>query len=212
MCRGRSHQLLHVNIGAPEGPFRLARGIAKGRLQFVRAVHAAHALAAAPGHRFQQDGIPVALAEGPHFLEGRRMIQPGHHRRAARDGGLSRRRLRPHHADGFRRRADEYQPGLLACRRELGVLAEKAVPRMDRLGAMLPRGIQNAIHAQVALRRRRGPDVLGFVRHAHVERRTVGIGKYRYGRNPHLPQRSNYPHRDLPAVGNQHLSEHAPEL
>ena len=74
---------------------------------------------------------------------------------------------------------------------------------MDRFGPMLFRRLENSIHAQIALRRRRWADVLGFVGQANVQRATVGIREHRDTANFHLAQRANDPHGDLATIRDQ---------
>ena len=67
-------------------------------------------------------------------------------------------------------------PGGLAGGGEVGVLAEEAVAGMDGVGAVPAGGVEDAVDAEVALGGGRGPDVRGFVGHADVQRRAVGVG------------------------------------
>ena len=80
---------------------------------------------------------------------------------------------------------------------------------MDGLGAVLLRRFENPIHAQIALGRRRGPDVLGFVRQANVQRAAIGIREDRDAANLHLAQRANDAHGDLATIGDQDSTKHA---
>ena len=88
-----------------------------------------------------------------------------------------------HHADMRRRRTDEGQPMRLHHLGEAGVLGQKAVAGMDRLGAGDRGGRQNGGDVQVAVLRRRRPDADAFVGQAHMHRLGVGGGMHRDGGN-----------------------------
>ena len=83
---------------------------------------------------------------------------------------------------------------------------------MDGFGAVLARGVQDAVDAQIALGGGRGTDVFGLIGHAHVQRGAVGIGVDGDAGDAHFAQRADHAHRDLAAVGDQDLAEHAVEL
>ena len=130
----------------------------------------------------------------------------------ARDGRLPRRRLRAHDADRFRRGSDEDDSRGFARGGEIGVLAQKSVARMNGLGAVRLRRVENAVDAQIAFGRCGRPDVRGFVGHTHMERSAIGIRVDGDARDPHLAQRANDAHRNLAAIGDQDLAEHEAEL
>ena len=63
MWRGLLDQLFDVDFGIAKSALGFAGGVAQGGFQIGLAVHAAHALAAAAGHRLEQDGVAVARGE-----------------------------------------------------------------------------------------------------------------------------------------------------
>ena len=79
---------------------------------------------------------------------------------------------------------------------------------MDGFGAVLARGVQNAVDTQIAFAGRRGSHPLGFVGHAHVQRRAIGVGEDGHRGDFHFAQRADDAHGDFAAVGNQDLAEH----
>ena len=83
---------------------------------------------------------------------------------------------------------------------------------MDGLGAMLERRVDDAVDAEVTFRGGGGPHMLGFIRHAHVQRGAVGIRIDGHGSDLHFPERAHHPNRDLAAVGNQDLTKHSVRL
>ena len=80
---------------------------------------------------------------------------------------------------------------------------------MDGLGAVFFRGFEDPVHPQIAFRRWRWSDVLGFVGQANVQRAAVGIRENRDAADLHLAQRANDAHGDLATIGDQNPSKHA---
>ena len=66
---GALDQAFDVDLGAAEGALGFARGVAEGGFQVALAVHAAHAFAAAAGHRLEQDGVAVRAGERAQRVE-----------------------------------------------------------------------------------------------------------------------------------------------
>jgi hypothetical protein len=90
----------------------------------------------------------------------------------------------------------------------VGVLGEKAVPRVHRVGAGDLGGADDRRDVEIALGRGGRPDADGFVREAHVERLRVDVRVDRDRANPHLPRRAQHAHRDLTPVRDEDLLEH----
>ena len=106
-------------------------------------------------------------------------------------------------------------PHLRADARELGVLREEAVARVDGVGGGDLGGADDGRDVEVALARRRGPDAHGLVGEAHVERARVDLGVDGDGLDAELAARAQDAQRDLAAVGDEDLLEHraaAPRL
>src|SRR5206468_1838792 len=116
-----------------------------------------------------------------------------------------RRRFRAHLPDRFGRRPDEYDSSAFTRRGELRVLRQEAITWMDRLRAMAPGGVEDAIDAKVTFRGGSRPDVRRFIGHPHGERAAVGAGIYRDRRDAHFPQRANDADRDLAPIGYQYF-------
>ena len=79
-----------------------------------------------------------------------------------------------HQADGLGARADEDEAALLDALGEIGVLGEKAVAGMDRLGVGHFRRADDRRDVEVARAGRRRADAHRFVGELHVLR--VGVG------------------------------------
>ncbi len=124
-------------------------------LEFLDVARDAHPLAAAARRRLDQDREADLLGEGECLVVGLDDSVAARHRRHAGGGhGLARDRLVAHPLDGVRRRADEDDARILACAREVGVLGEEAVARVDRLRAGLKRRRDDVGHVEVRQRRR----------------------------------------------------------
>ena len=76
--------------------------------------------------------------------------------------------LRTHRIDRVGRRADPGDVGLADPPGELGVLGEKPVARVDRVGAGLLGNLEDLVDVQVALGRHGGAEQEGLVGEAHV--------------------------------------------
>src|SRR5439155_5337393 len=70
--------------------------------------------------------------------------------------------------------------------------------------------VEETVDREVALAGGRGADGVGFVGEADVERVAVGLGEDGDGGEPGLAARPDEADRDLAAVGDEDLTEHAP--
>ena len=185
----------------------MARG--ERRLEIGVTVDAAHALAAAAGHRLDQHRIADLVG---FFLEEFRLLPvaviAGHHRHA----GLLHQRLgaalEAHGADRRGRRADENDAGVDAGLREIGVLREKAVAGMDAVGARRLGGGDQRVDAQIAFGGRRRADAVRLVGKPHVQRAGVGVGIDRDGAQAEPLGGAGDAAGDLAAIGDQDGFEH----
>ena len=201
------NHLLDINFARLEGPLRFARSIADSRFQFALRIHAPHPLAAAARGGLQQHRITNFPRQLARMLQIRgRLFAARHHRNIHLLRQSSCRGLRAQPPDGIGRRSNKHDPRSLARRRKLAILAQKSVAGMDRLGAVLPRRIQNPLNVQIAFHAFR------LVRQPDMQRGAIDIRKNRDTRNIQLPQRPNHAHRNLSPIGNQHLPKHARRL
>ena len=116
--------------------------------------------------------------------------------------------LRAEAVDHVGRRADECQPRAGARRRQRGVLGEEAVAGVDRVGAARAGGVDDAPDGQVALGRRRRPDVHGGVGRGDMAGVAVGVREDRRGADAERPAGPRDADGDLAAVGDQDAGEH----
>jgi len=140
---------------------------------------------------------------------GGRFFVAGHHRNPGLFRQNARGDFRAEASDRFRRWADEHHARILASRREIRVLAQKSVARMNRIRAVLPGRFEHPVDSQITFRRRRGTDVFRLICQPYVQRPAVGVREYGHARNIHVSQCPNDAHRDLAPVGDQNLLKHS---
>ncbi len=167
-----------------------------------------HAPATAARRGLDRDRPAVAVAQlddsrGVADLLGR----PRHDRHAGCMHALPCADLRAHGLDRLGRRADPGETGLRAGAGEAGVLRQEAVARVDRLGTAGPRGSDDPLDVQVALRGRPGPDQPSLVGTPHVQRSPVGLGVHGHRADAELAQGTEHADGDLTAIGDEHLAE-----
>src|SRR3954470_12952779 len=80
---------------------------------------------------------------------------------------------------------------------------------MYRLRTALFSDVNDLFAAQIALRRRCGPDVVSLVSHPHMQRVGIRIGIHRDRRDPHLATGTNNTTCDLSAISYEDLLKHA---
>src|SRR5581483_10277350 len=102
----------------------------------------------------------------------------------------ARCRLVAHQTDLRGRGPDKSDLRLGADLRELGVLGEEAVPRMDRIRARDLRRGNDARDVEIAFPRRRWPETYVVVSEPHVQRLAVGLGIHGAGLDPELARRA----------------------
>ena len=113
-----------------------------------------------------------------------------------------------HRLDGFGIWADEHDARFGEGLREGRALGEKAVARMDRLGARLEAGGDDLVDYEIGLRRRGRPDGDRLVGHFDVQRVLVGFGIDGDGPDAHAARRLDDATGDLATVGDQDFIEH----
>jgi hypothetical protein len=174
-----------------------------------RVIDLAHPLAAAACDRLDQHRIADPLGLGRQPL--RRLILTQIARRGGDARGvhqLLRRVLETHRADRVRLRPDPDQPGGDHGLGEFGVLGQEAVTRMDRLRAGRLRRRDDLLAHQVALARRRRPDMHRLVRLTHMQRLGVGVRIDRDGADAHGARGADDPASDFAAIGDEEGFQH----
>ena len=98
--------------------------------------------------------------------------------------------------------------GAFAGAGQSGIFREKAVARMDGLGARALGHTEDLVHPKVRLGSWRRADGIRFVGPRDVERGAIDVGINRDGGDTHFTARADDAHRDLSPVGDQNLLEH----
>ena len=125
----------------------------------------------------------------------------------ARAHGSPRLGLRAHQLDRSGRGADPGEARCLDRARERGVLGEEPVARVYGFCARAQGGLDQDVHAEVALVRRPGADPVGLVGDARVQAPAVGVGVDGDRPDPELSQRAEDPDGDLATVGHEDFGE-----
>jgi hypothetical protein len=201
--------LLEVEGAVRERPLGLHGGELERGRELLPVPGDAHPAPAAARDRLQQDRVADPLGDPERLLRrGDRTGTPGNRRDARLLRRVLRRRLVAHPADRVGRRADPGEADLLEDLREVRVLGEEPVARMDRVGPGDLRRRDERRDVEVGGRGGRRPDadrfVGGFdVQGVAVDRRVDGDG-----RDAELLARGDDPQGDLPAVRDEDLAEH----
>ncbi len=208
MWRGTLHEALEVQLRVVEAVHRLRRRRLEGAPDFGGRAHDAHAAAASAAtrldHHREADPLRFTLRVG----DAGQRLRAGQQRQSEAHSHLSRAELVAPRAHRVRTWADEGQPATPDDLRELGVLAQEPVARMNRVRAADLRRADDRRDVQVALLRGRRADADRLVGEANVERVGVRLRVDRHRRDVELPTRANDAHRDLAAVGYEDLREH----
>jgi hypothetical protein len=205
--------LLQEDARVAECRLRLALGALQEAGEVWLACDEAHAATATAGHRLDHHGVAYTLGLPGERLRPLLVTGITRHDRNSRLGGnrlgLG---LAAHAAHGLRRGADELQAGLAHGLREVGVLGEEAVARMDRLGLGLERRGDDLVAAQVALGRGARSDLHHLVGGPREGRAAVGIGDDGNRAHTEPVRGADDADGDLAAVGDQDLLEHRSPL
>ena len=163
--------------------------------------HDLQALAAAAGRGLDRERPAELLAEPDDLGRGgHRFGRPGHDRNAGCAHLFPRRGLRAHRLDRVAWRPDPDQPGSRDGPSERGVLGEKAVAGVDRLGAGAGGGVEDPLLVEVTPGGGTGPDQVSLVGRRNVQRGPVDLGVDGHGADPELAQRPKDADGNLAAV------------
>ena len=194
------------HVGIAECALRLRLGAAQRAAKILSLRHETHAATAAG------DGLDHQRITQPSRLAGETLlILIALESRHAGNADLRHERLRAslvaHGQDRGWRRADEHQPRLVTGAGEVLVLGEKAITRMDRIGARGLRRSDDRRDAQIGLRWQRLTDADGLVGLTDVARTGVRCRVNGHGLVAQLAHAANHAQRDLAAIGDQHFLE-----
>ena len=216
---------LHLDVARPqdglfqehprvsEGAAGLAHRLVQRRSELVLRLDAAHAAptAARDGLREQREADVVRLGDEGVDIVGRLgRTQNGH---AGRNRVLLRRDLVARHLEHVRGRPDERDPVLRRLRREIRVLREEPVARVDRVGAGLNRDTHDLVDIEIRTHGvPLGADLVGLVCLQTVQGVAVFQGEDGDGAGSQLIRGAERSDRYFTAIGDEDLREHVPPL
>src|SRR5207237_279790 len=201
---------LEIHVADAERRFRFALGGLERLRELARGANHAHAATAAPGHRFDDDGIPELSRDLRRlFLAVDGTVASGQHRHARFLHGAPRARLVAEQPDHVRGRSDELDVARLADLREIRALRKETVTGMDGVGAGDFRRADDRGNAQITVCTPGGPDTDVLVREADMERVLIRFRIDGDGLDAQFPARADDAQRDFTAVRNQDLLEHS---
>ena len=206
---GIDDELFDVDVGIAEGLFGLeARGVvALHEAPFVTGD--AHPAPSTAGDRLDHDG----KADFSRDLDGFFFAVDGsvaawRNRHSGLAGAFAGGILVAHEANGTGGRTDELDVAARAHLREMRVLREEAVARMNCIHVGDLRGADDAIDLEIALRAGRRPDADGFIRELDMEAFHVGLGIDGDRLDAELFAGPNDAQGDFAAVGDEDFLEH----
>ena len=183
---------LQVDVGAAEGALRSSSAGFERRGEIIGPLGDPHADAAAAGGRLDHHRVadPFRLGERGRFVGERG--RPRDHRDARGDHPAAGLDLVAHRPHARRRGSDEGQPVFGAGLRERRVFGEKAITRMDRVGAVLAGRAHDLLHVEIGLSRGWPAQRHTLVREDGVGRPGVRLRVDRDGRDGHLAAGSHH--------------------
>src|SRR6516165_9120103 len=137
--------LLQVHGPRIEGSLALGARQRKQTLEFLHVAHDTHPFPASPRRRLDQHrkSQPLRVRKRIADLGNTLSVAPRKNRNAGTLHDAPGARLVTHEPDVASARPDELKPRPLTGLREITVLGKKAVPGMERVGAVGQRGAQN---------------------------------------------------------------------
>ncbi len=198
------HQLFDVNGAVSEGGLRLRLAAFEGLLQRVHLLDHAHASAAAAADGLDNHRLagPERLEKAPRLIDGRSICRPGQHRDARASRLLPGTDLVAEELQHLHPRADEDNAFLTEPPRESGVLAQKAVARMNRIGSR-PLGEGDDLFDVQIGQSTRALEWQGLVRLAGVQCLAIVFGIDRGCGDAELGCCAQDSDSDLAAIGDQ---------
>src|SRR5262249_31836997 len=132
--------------------------------------------AAAAARRLNQHRVTDLVRDRARIGEASRRVRTVRHRHARGPHQFAYPELTAEGFDQLRRWADEDEAGVARCPRERWIFGQKAVARVQRVGADRLRGSDQLVDREVTLDRGRGADVHAFVRQLYERQVFVRIG------------------------------------
>src|SRR6201996_7694726 len=205
---GTQHKSLQEQSVVAEGGSRLPTGADERGWQVSRLLDHAHTFATATGGRLDENRVADLVGGLDQLLVAQAGPRdPGNHRHTeGRHGALSRD-LVTHGLDGAHRRPDERHAGCGEGGREIGVLREEPVARVNSLSSGAHGRVDDSGDVEVTVACGRRADGERDVRRRDVQRVGVGVAVHRDRPDAHGLERANHPDGDLTPVGYQNRVE-----
>ena len=202
-------EFLDEDAVVAEGGFRLRACAGEAFRNFFAGMGDPHALAAAASGSLDHHRIADLVGDlSRAFRRFDHAEMAGDGRDLGRVGEFLRFDLVAHRLDGFGIGADEDDLRFGQRVRERSALGEKAIARMDSLGACLETGGDDLVDREIGLRRRGRPYRDRFIRHLDMQRILVRVGIDGDGPDAHAARRLDDATGDLAAVSDQDCLEH----
>lgn len=208
---GAPDEFLQEHRAVAKGALRLALRLVQQRLQFLRLPHDTHAAPAAAKSRLDDQRKSNRLRNRQGLLAALdrlfRARQRGNLellRHVARGGFVA------HHFQHARRRPDEKNALALASARQLRVLRQKTVARMNRVAPFFLRDADDALDVEIRAQRTfLLVQLVGLVRFETMRAETIFICINRDRANPEFARCAHHADGDLRAIGDKQLGDRA---
>ena len=201
-------ELLDVDVPTSERFARFPTCHVEYAPEFLGVPRHAHPPTAASRDGLHHDGVPGVGYEGDCVLVAHGFGGAGDDGKACALGQLPRAQLVAEVVELLRGRADEHDALLLAPTREVCVLSQEAVSRIDGVDVLLNRQRHDAVDVEIGLDRpelrREQVRLIGLV---SVERKRVLVAVHRHGPLAQFGARPECANRDLAAVGDHDSRE-----
>ena len=199
---GRKNIFLKIYAAVTKSTEGFRSGLVPVFLHLVLTADQADTPSAASGAGLQHHRIADAQGFHPGFLHMGQGLGAGDHLQGGAADQLLQNSLVAEPLHAFRIRADEYQTVFSAKAGKVGIFRQKAVARMDGLGAAEQGGADDLPFVQIAVRRFRPADAAGLIRQGHMEGVLVCFGIDSHCGNAHFLAGPDDAHGDLSPVGN----------
>ena len=207
----RAHDgLLQEHSCVTEGSAGLAHRLGDGRRKPRGLLDAAHAASAAAGDGLHEDREPDIGSLRDELVDILRRLRRPQHRNSRGDGVVLGGDLVARHLERPRRRSDEGDAVLGRPCRELRILGEESVARVDGIRPGGECHADDLVDIEIgADRMARLADHVGLVGLLTVDRAAVLERVHRHGAGTEFVCGAERPNGDLATVRDQDLSEHA---
>ena len=204
-----AHQLLQVHLVIAEGRLRLASRHRQLHAQVFRRLDGTHATTTAAPAGLQHQRVANGSCQLQAFLDVvRQRIGGWHHRHPSCHSRFTRRHLVAQPGHHLGRGPDEGNARRGAGTRQLGVLGQEAITRMNGIGAGLLGHPDDLGDVEVGLQRLLSlPHQVALVGLGPMQRKTVLVRIDADGAQPQLGGGTHHADGDLGAVGHQHRSD-----